>query len=115
MRPAFESILCPAPLKTASDPELPELRTGKYARCGIDSRAGKRRRLARFPGMPSSVIRAFEYDAEAHRLAVTFTTGRRYAYRDVPPAIAEGLRAAGSKGGYFNRRIRDHFAFDRLR
>jgi YD repeat-containing protein len=65
--------------------------------------------------MPSSVIRAFDYDPAAHRLAVTFTTGKRYAYRDVPPAIAEGLQAAASKGSYFNCCIRDHFSFDRLR
>ena len=65
--------------------------------------------------MPSSVIRAFEYDPKEHRLAVTFVTGRRYAYRDVPPAVAEGLRSAASKGGYFNRRIRDQFSYDRLR
>jgi hypothetical protein len=65
--------------------------------------------------MPSSVIRAFDYDSEAHALAVTFTTGRRYTYLDVPEGIAQGLRDAASKGSYFNRRIRDHFAFERLR
>ena len=64
--------------------------------------------------MPSSVIRAFDYDPAEHKLAVTFTTGRRYAYRDVPEAIVRGLRNATSKGSFFNRRIRDHFAFDRL-
>lgn len=65
--------------------------------------------------MPSSVIRAFDYDPAAQQLAVTFVTGRRYAYRAVPAAIAAGLRAAGSKGSYFNHCIRDHFACDRLR
>ncbi len=74
-----------------------------------------RRPFARFRDMPSSVIRAFDYDPTAHRLAVTFVTGRRYAYRDVPPAVVEGLRAAPSRGGYFNRRIRDRFACERLR
>ena len=65
--------------------------------------------------MPSSVIRAFDYDAAAQRLAVTFVTGRRYAYRDVPPAIVAALRAAPSAGSYFNQHIRDSFAFERLR
>jgi hypothetical protein len=65
--------------------------------------------------MPSSVIRAFAYDEDEHRLAVTFQTGRRYAYRDVPAAIAAGLRRAASKGEFFNAAIRDRFAFERLR
>lgn len=65
--------------------------------------------------MPSSVIRAFDYDAQAKRLKVTFVTGRLYAYLDVPKDIADALRAAGSKGEYFNRAIRDHFRCERLR
>jgi len=65
--------------------------------------------------MPSSVIRAFEYDPHARRLAVTFVTGRRYAYLDVPQKVADAFRAAFSKGEYFNRAIRDHFRFERMR
>jgi len=64
--------------------------------------------------MPSSVIRAFDYDAGKHALDVTFVTGRHYRYHAVPPRIAEGMRGATSKGRYFNARIRDHFAFTRL-
>jgi hypothetical protein len=64
--------------------------------------------------MPSSVIRAFDYDAGKHELDVTFVTGRHYRYHAVPPRIAEGMRGAPSKGRYFNNRIRDHFAFTRL-
>ncbi len=65
--------------------------------------------------MPSSVIRAFDYDPAAHRLAVTFVTGRRYAYLGVPEDVASGLRQAFSKGEYFNAAIRDHYPFERLR
>ena len=65
--------------------------------------------------MPSSVIRAFAYDPDDETLAVTFVSGKRYAYRDVPAALYDGMRRAFSKGEYFNARIRDHFAFDRLR
>ena len=65
--------------------------------------------------MPSSVIRAFDYDAQTRRLKVTFVTGKLYAYLDVPRDIAEALRAARSKGEYFNQAIRDHFRFERLR
>ncbi len=65
--------------------------------------------------MPSSVIRRFDYAAPERRLDVTFVTGRRYVYLDVPEDVAEGFRAAFSKGEYFNARIRDHFAYERLR
>ncbi len=61
--------------------------------------------------MPSSVIRAFEYDTEQHRLNIHFVSGKRYSYHDVPSRIAEAMRAARSKGAFFNRRIRDSFAF----
>ena len=71
--------------------------------------------MARFRVMPSSVIRAFDYDAQARRLRVTFVTGKLYAYLDVPQDIADALRAARSKGEYFNIAIRDQFQFERLR
>lgn len=61
--------------------------------------------------MPSSVIRRFDYDPDARRLDILFTTGRRYAYYDVPPEEAEAFRAAFSKGQYFNARIRERYDF----
>lgn len=64
--------------------------------------------------MPSSVIRAWSYDEAEHRLDVTFVSGKRYSYHAVPERIADGMRKATSKGSYFNRRIRDYFAFTQL-
>lgn len=61
--------------------------------------------------MPSSVIRAFTYDAATSRLLITFTSGRRYAYHEVPAELAEEMRLAFAKGEFFNRRIRDRFRF----
>lgn len=61
--------------------------------------------------MPSSVIRAWSYDEADSRLDIVFVSGRRYSYHAVPPRIARGMRQALSKGSYFNRRIRDRFAF----
>ncbi|MEA3017129.1 MAG: hypothetical protein QOI38_1851 [Sphingomonadales bacterium] len=61
--------------------------------------------------MPSTVIRSFAYRPETRELAVTFTTGRRYVYRDVPEDAAEALRAAFSKGRHFNARIRGRYPF----
>lgn len=61
--------------------------------------------------MPSSVIRAFDYRPATCELEILFTTGRRYVYFDVPSSTASALRAAPSKGRYFNARIRDRYRF----
>ena len=65
--------------------------------------------------MPSSVIRSFRYDAPDRRLDVVFQTGRHYSYHNVPETIAEDMRAAFSKGEYFNAHIRDHYRYTRER
>ena len=65
--------------------------------------------------MPSSVVSSFQYDSENRQLAITFVSGRRYAYADVPPVVAERMRRATSKGTFFNTRVRDRYAFERLR
>jgi hypothetical protein len=63
--------------------------------------------------MPSTVIAAFRYLAPRRELEVTFRSGRVYAYQDVPPQIAQAMKAAFSKGEYFNAHIRDCYAFER--
>lgn len=72
-------------------------------------------RLARCRGMPSTVIRRFLFRPAEAALDIEFVTGRVYRYHAVPEAVARGLAAAGSKGAYFNRSIRDSFACERLR
>jgi hypothetical protein len=62
-------------------------------------------------GMPSQVIRGFSYDEERKALTITFVSGRRYIYRDVPQTVARDFKAAFAKGSFFNARIRDHFDF----
>jgi KTSC domain-containing protein len=64
--------------------------------------------------MPSTALRHAVYDPQAQVLTLTFVTGRRYRYLEVPAAVAEGLQRARSKGGYFNTRIRDRFEFEEL-
>ena len=59
--------------------------------------------------MPSMVIRRFNYRAERRELEVTFTTGRRYLYSNVPEQAVQDFRAAFSKGVHFNRYIRDNY------
>ena len=60
--------------------------------------------------MPSTVIRRFDYLPDRRELVVTFVSGRRYAYLDVPEEEARALRSAFAKGRHFNARIRDRFA-----
>jgi len=62
--------------------------------------------------MPSSVIQAFAYRPEQRALEVKFISGRRYLYHDVPEALYRDMRDAFSKGEFFNRHIRDRFAFE---
>ena len=63
--------------------------------------------------MPSSVIQFFHYDADKRDLLIGFQSGKQYVYEDVPPEIANGLKAAGSRGEYFNDQIRDRYKFRR--
>jgi hypothetical protein len=60
--------------------------------------------------MPSTVIRHFRYDPTERELYVTFVSGRRYVYKDVPPDVFDAFRGAFSKGTFFNREIRDGYA-----
>ena len=59
--------------------------------------------------MPSAVIRRFDYAPERRELLIEFTTGRRYAYSEVPEEEVKAMRAAFAKGRYFNARIRDRY------
>jgi len=63
--------------------------------------------------MPSTVIRRYDYDPHRQALRIEFVTGQRYTFEGVPTAVAEAMGNATSKGGFFNRRIRDCYAFQR--
>ncbi|MET1057724.1 MAG: KTSC domain-containing protein [Pedobacter sp.] len=62
--------------------------------------------------MPSTVIQNFYYDSATSTLTITFVSGNVYHYKDVPQKIYRSLNIAGSKGRYFNRFIKDKFAFE---
>lgn len=55
------------------------------------------------------------YDASTEVLTIFFVTGRVYAYKGVPPEIYERMKGAFSKGIFFNRHIKDRYAFERIR
>jgi hypothetical protein len=59
------------------------------------------------PQVPSSVIRSFSYSAKNSELSITFVSGRRYVYTDVPQDVFDAFKAATSKGSFFNQEIRD--------
>ena len=60
-------------------------------------------------GHASSVIRGAWYLPERRQLDLLFTSGRRYAYSEVPLDVATGLAEAESKGRFYNREIRNRF------
>lgn len=64
--------------------------------------------------MPSTSIKSIGYRADRNELLVTFTTGRRYVYFDVPAPIYRYFCNADSLGRYFNFHIRDHYDFREL-
>lgn len=64
--------------------------------------------------MPSTVIRRFDYLPDKRELVIEFVTGRRYAYLDVPEEEVMAMRAAFSKGRYFNAHVRDRYGFRQL-
>jgi hypothetical protein len=61
--------------------------------------------------MPSTVIRRIDYDPPSRTLFVRFVSGALYAYRDVPSAVYEAFRTAGSKGAFFSSHIRDRYRY----
>ena len=61
--------------------------------------------------VPSTVIRGAWYLPDRRQLDLLFTSGRRYVYFDVPEEGVAALRAAVSKGRYFNAHIRDGYRF----
>ncbi|MDB5655820.1 MAG: hypothetical protein JWQ94_3433 [Tardiphaga sp.] len=61
--------------------------------------------------MPSSAIRRLAYDAASRALTVTFVTGRRYVYAEVPPEVATAFATAASQGTFFNAEIRDAYPY----
>lgn len=62
----------------------------------------------------SSSLRSIGYDHATHTLEVEFRRGGVYRYTGVPDHVWFELRHAESKGKYFQDRVRDHFATQRV-
>jgi KTSC domain len=61
--------------------------------------------------MPSTAIRNLFYVPAKRELWVTFVTGRRYVYSDVPSDVFDAFKVAPSRGAFFNQEIRDRYVF----
>ncbi|HTM78962.1 MAG TPA: KTSC domain-containing protein [Devosia sp.] len=60
----------------------------------------------------SSVIRHIHYQTETQELSLWLVPeGKRYIYSGVPEPLYQALRAAPSRGAFFNRCIRDRFDY----
>jgi len=66
--------------------------------------------LGRYIAVQSSALSGYRYDEARRELHVRFTTGRDYAYLDVPPEEFEALQAAASKGQHLNLSIKPRYA-----
>jgi hypothetical protein len=62
----------------------------------------------------STTLAALAYDDAREILHLEFRSGAWYRYYGVPAPVYEGLLAATSKGGYFNRAIRGRFPHSRV-
>lgn len=63
----------------------------------------------------STLLASVRYHVDDSLLHLNFCDGAIYHYFEVPGAIHQGLLAADSKGGYFNRQIRGRFRYTCLR
>lgn len=70
--------------------------------------------MARQP-IDSSSLKSVGYDASAQTLEVEFNHGAVYVYKGVPQDVFEELKAAESKGRFFNSNIRDRYPHTNLR
>lgn len=62
----------------------------------------------------STNIASGAYDHSTNTLLITFLNGGLYSYYAVPSAIWEALKAAESKGRYFQSSIKGYYLFKRL-
>jgi HTH-type transcriptional regulator / antitoxin HigA len=59
----------------------------------------------------STAITDVRYEAERRRLYITFVGGKTYVYKRVPAGVYQDFEDASSRGGFFNRQIRDRYPF----
>ncbi len=63
----------------------------------------------------SSNIQSIGYDAETHKMQVTFSNGGIYEYEKVSPAEHQAFAEADSHGSHFAKHVRPHFVGKKLK
>jgi hypothetical protein len=64
--------------------------------------------------MPSTVVAHMEYYPKSATLRITFTSGEKYDYKNVPATIYEAMKQAPLKGIYLNKFIKGHYPYKKL-
>ena len=67
------------------------------------------------PKVESSMMSHVEYDRAQHELRILFTSGKMYAYDDVPERVYRNLLKDESKGRYFLDCIGGMYACGQIR
>lgn len=62
----------------------------------------------------SSSLDSVGYDIDSRVLEIAFRNGTVYHYQNVPQQTWAQLMRAASKGRYFDRAIRERYAFQRI-
>lgn len=62
----------------------------------------------------SSNLAEVGYDQPTQTLEVCFKSGRTYQYFGVPERVYEGLRSAGSPGGFLNSEVKGRYRYARV-
>ena len=62
----------------------------------------------------SSNVAAIGYDSDSETLQIEFNNGTTYQYFDVPEEVFEGLRDAGSVGGYLAAHIKGRYRYSKV-
>jgi KTSC domain len=65
--------------------------------------------------LDSTALAWVRYIPDQRLLQVGLRTGKNYDYFDVPAVVYQELLAAKSQGRYYNRHIRNGFAFKQVR
>jgi KTSC domain-containing protein len=83
----------------------------------VDREPGHRKLRSKLPKMnpvKSSSILSIGYDDRSRQLFVQFVTGSVFCYREVEQAVFDAFLTSDSKGTFFNRNIKDRYAFERV-
>jgi len=61
------------------------------------------------------VIAHMHYNEDTKTLRVVFVSGAIYDYKKVPATVFKAMKAATSKGTFLNTRIKEHYAFEKVK